>query len=83
MPYQLADGVGDVDPLIKSQWDTILGFNADASDSALFNDQGIDVNIYQAYIWQGSVGLMNGDVTAEELAQQLEDATAEAQAKNG
>lgn len=83
MPYKLADGVGEVDPLIQSQWDRIQELNAAASDSALFNDQGIDVNIYQKYIWQGSVGLMNGDVTAEQLAQQLEDATAEAQQANG
>lgn len=83
MPYELADGVGDVDPIIEKQWDTLQGFNAAASDSALFNDQGIDVNVYQQFIWQGSVGLMNGDVTPEQLAQQLEDATVAAQQANG
>lgn len=83
MPYELEDGAGEVDPIIQPQWDQILQFNSAASDSSLFNDQGIDVNIYQQYIWQGSVGLMNGDVTPEQLAQQLEDATAAAQKANG
>lgn len=83
MPYKLdSDGV-EVNPIIQPQWDRIQQLNADATDSALFNDQGIDVNIYQQYIWQGSVGLMNGDVTPQQLAQQLEDATAAAQEANG
>lgn len=83
MPYELEDGAGEVDPLIQPQWDRIQEFNSAATASSLFNDQGIDVNIYQQFIWQGSVGLMNGDVTPQQLAQQLEDATAAAQKANG
>jgi raffinose/stachyose/melibiose transport system substrate-binding protein len=86
MPYKTdSKAAGKVDPQIKPQWDTISGFvkNTGADGSALYNDQGIDVNIYTKYIWQGSVGLMSGDITPEQLAQQLETATEAAQKANG
>jgi ABC-type glycerol-3-phosphate transport system substrate-binding protein len=75
---------GTVAPVIANQYKTVKGYvaNAGANGSALFNDQGIAVDIYSKYIWQGSVGLMTGDVTPEKLAQQLEDATVAAQAAN-
>jgi len=85
MPYEIDQSLSVVPDVIKGQWDTINSFATDSGDggAALFNDQAIDVNIYQTYIWQGSVGLMSGGITPEELAQQLEDATVEAQKANG
>jgi ABC-type glycerol-3-phosphate transport system substrate-binding protein len=56
--------------------------NAGPDGAALYNDEAINVNIYTKYIWQGSVGLMSGAVTPEQLAHQLETAT-EAQQKQG
>lgn len=75
---------GTVPPVIAAQYKAVKGYvaNAGANGSALFNDQGIAVDIYSKYIWQGSVGLMTGGVTPEKLAQQLEDATVAAQAAN-
>ncbi len=71
------------DSTLKSLFSDVNGFSADAGPdgAALFNDQAIDVNIYTKYIWQGSVGLMSGDVAPDQLAQQLEDATVAAQEK--
>lgn len=85
MPYKTNSTAGNVAKEIKPQWDTISDFvkNTGTDGSALYNDQGIDVNIYTKYIWQGSVGLMSGDVTPEQLAQQLESATEAAQKANG
>jgi len=85
MPYKTDSTALDVDESIKPQWNTIAGFVKDtgAEGSALYNDQGIDVNIYTKYIWQGSVGLMSGDITPQQLAQQLETATEAAQKANG
>ena len=83
MPYR-TEGPGTVDPTIAAQFEKVKGFVdvAGPQGAALYNDQGIDLNIYTKYIWQGSVGLMSGDITPEQLAQQLEDATAAAQSKN-
>ena len=69
------------DPVLKSLFADVNRFSADSGPggAALFNDQAIDVNIYTKYIWQGSVGLMSGDVAPEQLAQQLENATVKAQ----
>ncbi|QJU55241.1 extracellular solute-binding protein [Herbiconiux sp. KACC 21604] len=82
MPYEIDESLSTVDDIIAPQWEAINGF-ATGGEAALFNDQAIDVNIYQTYIWQGSVGLMSGDVTPEELASQLEQATVDAQKANG
>jgi len=71
-------------PTLSNLFGAINGFSAAAGDGvALFNDQAIDVNIYSRYIWQGSVGLMTGDLSPEQLATQLEDATVEAQRRLG
>jgi ABC-type glycerol-3-phosphate transport system substrate-binding protein len=85
MPYKTNSSALDVDKSIKTQWNTISGFVKDtgSAGSALYNDQGIDVNIYTKYIWQGSVGLMSGDITPQQLAEQLESATEAAQKANG
>lgn len=85
MPYKTTSAASDVNSAIKPQWKKISGFVADTgpTGSALYNDQGIDVNIYTKYIWQGSVGLMAGDLTPQQLAQQLETATETAQKTNG
>ncbi|WP_382303565.1 ABC transporter substrate-binding protein [Herbiconiux sp. UC225_62] len=85
MPYKIDTSLSTVPDVIAPQWDAINAFASDAGDggAALFNDQAIDVNIYQKYIWQGSVGLMSGEITPKELAEQLEQATVDAQKANG
>ncbi|BDZ47980.1 sugar ABC transporter substrate-binding protein [Frondihabitans sucicola] len=83
-PYQFdADKVNVTDPLLKKLFSKVNSFSANAgpTGAALFNDQAIDTNIYTRYIWQGSVGLMSGSVSPDQLAQQLEQATVAAQAK--
>ena len=83
-PYTFDPSKGAIDnATLKSLFAAVNGFSAAAGPdgAALFNDQAIDVNVYTQYIWQGSVGLMSGDVSPEKLAQQLEDATVKAQAK--
>lgn len=85
-PYTFdATAVKVPDEKLRALFATINGFNADAGPegAALFNDQAVDVNIYTRFIWQGSVGLMSGQVAPEKLAQQLEDATVQAQQKLG
>jgi raffinose/stachyose/melibiose transport system substrate-binding protein len=84
MPYKAAAGVGTVSPTIATQWAKINQFAkaAGPDGTALFNDQAVDVNIYQTYLWQGSVGLMSGAVSAQKLAQELESATEAAQASH-
>lgn len=84
MPYTFDTGTAEIAPAtVKQLFTTISGFSAAAGPdgAALYNDEAIDVNIYTQYIWQGSVGLMSGDITSEKLAQQLEDATVKAQQK--
>lgn len=82
-PYAFDAESVQVDSKLKSLFAKVNEFVADAGTggAALFNDQAIDVNIYTKYIWQGSVGLMSGDVSPEQLAQQLEDATTQAAQK--
>jgi raffinose/stachyose/melibiose transport system substrate-binding protein len=83
-PYTFdVSAVSVSDPTLKDLFAKVNEFNANAGDggAALFNDQAIDVNIYTKYIWQGSVGLMSGAVSPEDLAKQLEDATVQAQQK--
>jgi raffinose/stachyose/melibiose transport system substrate-binding protein len=83
-PYKFdASDVKVSDPTLSKLFADVNGFSAAAgpTGAALFNDQAIDVNIYTRYIWQGSVGLMSGAVTPDQLAQQLETATVAAQAK--
>jgi raffinose/stachyose/melibiose transport system substrate-binding protein len=85
-PYTFdASAVSVPDEKLKTLFAKINEFNANAGSdgAALFNDQAVDVNIYTKYLWQGSVGLMSGGVSAEKLAQQLEDATVQAQQKLG
>ncbi|WP_375386916.1 ABC transporter substrate-binding protein [uncultured Amnibacterium sp.] len=84
IPYNYDTSAVKVDdPVLKTLFADVNGFSADAGPdgAALFNDQAIDVNIYTKYIWQGSVGLMSGDVAPDQLAKQLEDATVAAQEK--
>jgi ABC-type glycerol-3-phosphate transport system substrate-binding protein len=82
-PYAFDAGSVQVQSKLKSLFASVNGFVAGAGTdgAALFNDQAVDVNIYTKYIWQGSVGLMSGDVSPEQLAQQLEDATVQAAQK--
>ncbi len=85
-PYVFdASAVNVANSTLKTLFAKVNGFNANAGDNgaALFNDQAVDVNIYTRYIWQGSVGLMSGDVSPEKLAQQIEDATVQVQQKLG
>jgi raffinose/stachyose/melibiose transport system substrate-binding protein len=83
-PYTFdAAAVSVPDAKLKTLFAKINEFNANAGTdgAALFNDQAVDVNIYTKYIWQGSVGLMSDAISADKLAQQLEDATVQAQQK--
>lgn len=83
VPYKVDSADDTVTGPLAGLWGSITKFTADAGPdgAALFNDQAIDVNIYTKYIWQGSVGLMAGDVTPEQLCEQLEKATEAAQSK--
>lgn len=76
-PYRFSSSQVHVASRLTTLFDDVNGFIADAGPggAALYNDQAINVNIYTKYIWQGSVGLMSGAVTPEQLAQQLETAT--------
>jgi ABC-type glycerol-3-phosphate transport system substrate-binding protein len=82
-PYAFDAASVQVDGKLKTLFTKVNGFIAAAGPdgAALFNDQAIDVNVYTKYIWQGSVGLMSGDVHPEQLAEQLEDATTQAAQK--
>jgi raffinose/stachyose/melibiose transport system substrate-binding protein len=84
MPYKTTKGIASVPSLVKDNFNSINGFvtKAGPNGSALFNDQAIATAIYSKYIWQGSVGLMSGAVTPEQLAGQLETATEAAQKAN-
>jgi raffinose/stachyose/melibiose transport system substrate-binding protein len=85
-PYTFdAAAVQIPDEKLRTLFAKVNEFNANAGTdgAALFNDQAVDVNIYTSYIWQGSVGLMSGQVSPDKLAQQLEDATAKVQEKLG
>jgi ABC-type glycerol-3-phosphate transport system substrate-binding protein len=82
-PYTFDAAGVQVDAKLKGLFTSVNGFiaQAGADGAALFNDQAVDVNVYTKYIWQGSVGLMSGDVSPEQLAKQLEDATVQAAQK--
>ncbi|MCU1526635.1 MAG: hypothetical protein JWP75_398 [Frondihabitans sp.] len=84
MPYKTTSAASNVAPLVKANFTKINSFvsTAGPKGSALFNDQAIATDIYSKYIWQGSVGLMSGSLTPEQLAQQLESATEAAQQTN-
>jgi len=79
MPYKITSSLSVVEPIIKEQWDKISGFAANASAAALFNDQSLDVNFYQKHIWQGSVGMMTGQLSIADLTKNLEEDTAKLQ----
>lgn len=83
VPYKVDPAEDKVTGPLSGLWGSVTTFtdNAGPDGAALFNDQAIDVNIYTKYIWQGSVGLMAGDVTPEQLCEQLETATEAAQTK--
>lgn len=84
MPYKTTSAASDVAPLVKENFAKINSFvtSAGPNGSALFNDQAIATDIYSKYIWQGSVGLMSGALSPQQLAQQLETATEAAQSTN-
>jgi ABC-type glycerol-3-phosphate transport system substrate-binding protein len=84
LPYRYKVDTAGVDPSVKDLFAQIQGFmnTAGTKGASLFNDEIIDVNIYTKYIWQGSVGLMSGDLSPQKLASQLEQATAQAQQRN-
>ncbi|GAA3686004.1 extracellular solute-binding protein [Streptomyces iranensis] len=85
-PYRFDASAVKVDsPVLGKLFGRINSFSANAGrdGAALFNDQAIDVNIYSRYIWQGSVGLMTGELSPERLCQKLEEATVRAQRKLG
>lgn len=77
MPYQYDTGKVQVNPKIKTIFDTVntLIANAGASGAILYNDEAVKVDLYTKYIWQGSTALLTGSLTPAKLLQQLETAT--------